>query len=184
MRINRGLVDSRYLPEVIHSAVKETKQANWMPAYGMGIGAKQAPMSKFNKRAGLFKGHHWTLERPSTKLLLSAFVDTNYWKTRCHQSLTVPPEHSAAITLYRAPQSHHQLFADHLASERATRVEARGRVIDEWTLPSSKPDNHFWDNLVGCAAAASMSGISREDLDVARNRKVARPKRRVRQLKY
>jgi hypothetical protein len=167
MHITRGLVDSRYLP-----------------AYGTGIGAKHAPMAKYAKRTGLFRGHHWVMERPSTKLLVSAFVDTNYWKTRCHQALTVPQEHSAAITLYRAPQSHHQLFADHLASERATRVEARGRVIDEWTLPSNKPDNHFWDNLIGCMAAASMSGISREEIDATGPRKPQRPQKRVRQLKF
>jgi hypothetical protein len=183
MRITRGLVDSRYRPEVIHSAIREARQPNWMPAYGVGIGAKHAPMAKYTRRPGLLRGHHWVTEKPEKRLLLSAFVDTNYWKTLVHQALTVPPEHTSAITLFKAQQSRHQLFADHMASERATRVEARGRVVDEWTLPSNKPDNHFWDNIVGCMAAASMCGITREEMNAGHTRK-ARPKRRVRQLKH
>ncbi|NQT19089.1 MAG: hypothetical protein HQ592_05255, partial [Planctomycetes bacterium] len=31
-------------------------------------------------------------------------------------------------------------------------------TVDEWKLKASRPDNHWLDCLVGCAAAASMQG--------------------------
>jgi len=36
----------------------------------------------------------------------------------------------------------------------------RGRTVDEWKLKASAVDNHWLDCLVGCAAAASMLGVS------------------------
>ena len=33
--------------------------------------------------------------------------------------------------------------------------------MDEWKLPAHKPDNHWFDCVVGCAAAASMQGVER-----------------------
>lgn len=32
--------------------------------------------------------------------------------------------------------------------------------MDEWKLPAHKRDNHWFDWLVGCAAAACMRGVS------------------------
>jgi len=55
----------------------------------------------------------------------------------------------------------HRLFAEHLTSEYRVRTEARGRTVDEWKLPVYKPDNHWFDCVVGCAAAASMKGVER-----------------------
>jgi hypothetical protein len=31
--------------------------------------------------------------------------------------------------------------------------------MDEWKLPAHKPDNHWFDCVVGCAPGASMQGI-------------------------
>ena len=39
-------------------------------------------------------------------------------------------------------------------------TEARGRTVDEWKLKASAVDNHWLDCLVGCAVAASISGIA------------------------
>ena len=52
------------------------------------------------------------------------------------------------------------LFAEHVAgAEAATRTEGHGRVVSEWVLRPSRPDNHWLDCLVGCAVAASMCGV-------------------------
>ncbi|MBE3063546.1 MAG: hypothetical protein IMZ69_00835 [Spirochaetes bacterium] len=45
-------------------------------------------------------------------------------------------------------------------SSTGVRTEARGRTVDEWKLKASAVDNHWLDCLVGCAAAASMLGVS------------------------
>ena len=44
------------------------------------------------------------------------------------------------------------------------RTEGRGRTVDEWKLRPEHVDNHWLDGLVGCAVAASMQGVSLQDL--------------------
>jgi hypothetical protein len=181
MGITRGLVDARYRPEDVEAALIASKSKTFMPAYGVGIGAKDNMLGAFLKKQSVIRGHHWMIYKPAQRNLMAVFVDTNFWKTQTHQSLVVPEEHSSALTLFKAPRSKHQLFVDHLCSEVAVRVEAKGRIVDEWQLPSTQPDNHFWDNLVGCLAAASTTGIRRPTDHVERPRKRG-PKKRVKQL--
>jgi hypothetical protein len=54
----------------------------------------------------------------------------------------------------------HRLLSEHLSAEYRVRTEARGRPVDEWKLKANAVDNHWLDCLVGCAAAASMLGVS------------------------
>ncbi len=64
------------------------------------------------------------------------------------------------MTLFGEGSNHHRLFADHIAgAETWVRTEGHGRVVQEWNVRPSRPDNHWFDCLVGCAAAASMEGI-------------------------
>ena len=54
----------------------------------------------------------------------------------------------------------HHLFAEHVAhSETWGETSALGRVVHEWSARPTPPDNHWFDCLVGCAAAASMCGV-------------------------
>ena len=119
-------------------------------------------MALWTKKRGVRRGHNWTMQKPDRRLLLSVFYDTNYWKTEVHQGLLIPSAHTQAINLYSEARSHHQMLADQLCSERAVRCEAKGRIVDEWELPSNRPDNHYWDNLVACAVAASLCGVKKE----------------------
>ena len=66
-------------------------------------------------------------------------------------------------------------------AEYRVRTEARGRKVDEWKLPRSKPDNHWFDCLVGCAVAASMLGASVMD---PAGRHAKRVKRRAVAVSY
>ena len=54
------------------------------------------------------------------------------------------------------------------AAEYSVRVEAKGRVVDEWKLPPEQPDNHWFDCLVGSAVAASMQGAILFGIDSTR----------------
>ena len=38
-------------------------------------------------------------------------------------------------------------------------TQGLGRTVREWIFKPSKPDNHWFDCLIGCAVAASMCGI-------------------------
>lgn len=181
LKLDRGLVDARWLPEQVEAALLESK-GPWSPSYGVGIRAKDAPLAKWTKKRAVRRGDNWLIQKPDRRLLPSVFYDTNHWKTQVHQSLTVPVQHESAVTLYDAAVTHHQLWADHAAAERAVRVEAKGRIVDEWELPTNKPDNHYWDTIVGCLVAASACGVKRQGANQNAERKKTAPKRKVKQL--
>lgn len=55
----------------------------------------------------------------------------------------------AACLLFGRNAGRHRLFAEHLTAEYYITTEGRGRTVNEWTLPAHKPDNHWFDCLVG-----------------------------------
>ncbi len=68
------------------------------------------------------------------------------WKVRSGAFTGIAPDF---------PAVRHRLFAEHLTAEY------RGRTVEEWKFPAHRPDNHWLDCVVGCAAAASMQGVER-----------------------
>ena len=78
-----------------------------------------------------------------------------------------------SLTLYKGDAMYHKMVADHQVSEYSVRTEAKARIVDEWKERPNKPDNHFFDCLVGCAAAASMRGIT---LEGSRRKPGSKPK--------
>jgi phage terminase large subunit GpA-like protein len=164
LRIERCLIDSGYLPGVV-SNVCHKVGAVAMPSKGLGIRAGNKPMSTYRRKPGARHGHHWyvpnvrkTVEFPHVQF------DTNYWKTFVHARLATTPGDHGSMTLFGNPRksaNEHRLIADHIAaSESWVRTEGHGRMVQEWKPRPSRPDNHWFDCLVGCAAAASMSGIT------------------------
>ena len=63
------------------------------------------------------------------------------------------------MSIFGKDGDRHRLFSEHLVAEYPVRTEARGRIVDEWKLKPSRPDNHWFDCLVGAAAAASILGV-------------------------
>jgi hypothetical protein len=47
-----------------------------------------------------------------------------------------------------------------------------GRKGDEWKTKSHKPDNHWFDCVVGCTVAASMEGIALKSQEQPTKRRV------------
>lgn len=182
MRIERCLVDAGYLPGVVENVCMKMPIA--MPSKGVGIRAGQKPMSTYRRRRGERHGHHWYVPNVSrTNELRHVLIDTNYWKTFIHARLAMPAGDRGALTLFGPAKSPagtsasgtHRLFADHIAaSETYVRTEGHGRSVCEWTLKPSKPDNHWFDCLVGTAVAANMLdtrlGVERSESTVARPR--------------
>jgi hypothetical protein len=183
LQLARGLVDARYKPEHVEAGLKLSNAKQWLPTMGVGIGAKDAPIGQWTKKPGTIRGDNWIVQRPSTRLGLCCFYDTNHWKTETHQALIVPAEHTQSTVFFRDTATNHQMLVDHCCAERATRVEVRtrGRIVDEWTLPPNKPDNHYWDTLVGCRVAASLTGI-RKDAPTHVQRKTVVGRKKVKYL--
>ena len=64
-----------------------------------------------------------------------------------------------AVTIFGKKPEAHRMLAEQLTAEYSVRTEGRGRIVDEWQMRPSHPDNHFLDCLVGCAVAASEQGV-------------------------
>ena len=69
-----------------------------------------------------------------------------------------------------------RLETDKLRYEYRVRTEGRGRTVAEWKLPAHKPENHWFDCVVGCAAAASMQGVEKIGAQVALRQELKRLK--------
>jgi len=177
MRIEKMLNDRGFKKNVVDRHCREHVHAPILKsAKGRGIGAKRAPMSLYKKRDGERLGDHW-IDKPEGPIRW-VDIDTNYWKSfvaeRFHTAIGDP----GALSLFgRNP---HKLFSEHCTAEQFTRVEAEGRVVDEWDLLPHRPDNEWWDCLVGCYVAASMLGIKLEVLTP----KAKPKKKRVRAAEY
>lgn len=155
------LCDGRWKTDDVEAGIIESKSPTAMMAFGIGIGAVHAPMSLYPTKPGRLRGDHWIEDKPQKRKRRALTVDVNHWKSELHGSLSVPDLHDEAIRFYKAGPTHHQMIADHCCAETAYRVESRNRTVDEWQLKMSTADNHHWDNLVGCIAAASRRGLKR-----------------------
>ncbi|MEM7577500.1 MAG: terminase gpA endonuclease subunit [Planctomycetota bacterium] len=165
IRIERLLIDSGYLPGVVANVCHKLPGAgSAMPSKGVGIRAGNKPMATYRRRPGERHGHHWYVPNVSkTSEFRHVQIDTNYWKSFLHARLAVAEGDRGALTLFGDVGSRgagHRLFADHIAgAESWTRTQGHGRIVQEWSIRPSKPDNHWLDCLVGCAVAASMGGV-------------------------
>lgn len=125
---------------------------------GFGVTAKTTPFSEAQRAAKWRTQHgHWFWADgpgPAKKVRF----DANHWKKRIHLGLRRPTGTAGSIQLFKGSPQTHRMIADHLRAEKATRVEAQGRLVDEFTEIPGR-DNEGLDCLVGCAVAASISGI-------------------------
>lgn len=163
MRIERLLIDAGYLPGVISNVCHRLPGAGGvvMPSKGIGIRAGSKPMSTYKRRPGERHGHHWYVPNVArTGDFRHVLIDVNHWKSFIHARLATAPGDQGALTLFGRSTGEHRMLADHVAaSETFVRTEGHGRMVTEWSSKPSKPDNHWFDCLVGCAVAASMCGM-------------------------
>ncbi|HUX16267.1 MAG TPA: terminase gpA endonuclease subunit, partial [Phycisphaerae bacterium] len=171
-QVERLLVDARYpRHEPIIARVKRKMGSPvLMLAKGIGLTAEHKPFAAYSRKPGETLGHHWRIPNVrGTREFPFVAVDTNYWKSFVHRSLAIGAGEPGALTLFGAPSqfSEHEPFAEHLAaSEYPTETMSRrwGNVVNVWKTRVGKPDNHWFDCVVGCAVGAAMLGCrSSED---------------------
>jgi hypothetical protein len=166
MRLDRLLIDAGYKGDTVFQAVRQSAHAARItPSLGRSITASNVPMEEYHKRAGERLGFHWLLRPNTSRTMRHLLIDVNFWKTFVHARLGVSMGDAGCLSLYGSKPANHRLLADHLISEYRIRTEGRGRSLEEWKLLPSKPDNHWFDCMVGVAAAASICGAS---LDAAK----------------
>jgi len=163
MRIGRCLIDQGWQTDVVHQFCRQFEHAAiLMPARGHGITASQKPVSEYDRHRGDKVGHHWWIPSVTMKRALRHVeADTNYWKSFVHGRLATAMGDPGCLSILGRQVVQHRLFSYHLTTERRVRTKGRGRTVDEWKLPAHRPDNHWLDCVVGCAAAASMQGVER-----------------------
>lgn len=179
LRIGRLLVDSGYKPGIVAAVKHQCGGATMVLSKGVGIRAGNRPMSSYQKKPGESYGHHWYMPRVAgTQEFPHVAVDVNWWKSFVHAHLQIAPGDPGALTLFGASADPHWLFAEHVAnSEFYVVTQGFGREVQEWRPKPTRPDGHFFDALVGCAAAASMLGCATPEMS-------ARPRREVKRTKF
>jgi len=149
-----------YKPGIVADVKHLVGGETMMLSRGVGITAARRPMSQYRHKPGERYGHHWY--QPNVRRTAEfphVCVDTNYWKTFVHRALATPAAEPGCLSLYGRSTKVHELFAQHIVdSETWVPTHGQGREVHEWHERPSKPDNHWLDCLVGCAAAASMLG--------------------------
>jgi hypothetical protein len=162
LRIERCLIDANWgsSTDVVYQFCRQSAHAGVvMPSHGRFVGASSQPFSEYKRRPGDRVGHNWRMPNVAGKRAVRHVVyDTNFWKTFVHARLAVPMGDRGCLSLFGDSADPHRLFAEHLAAEYRVKTEGRGRTVDEWKMRPERGDNHWFDCLVGCAAAASLQG--------------------------
>ena len=78
-------------------------------------------------------------------------MDTNWWKSFSASRLALAPGTPGGWEIFgRDPLAHKLLFAHYCAEEpKAAKELAHNLVVEEWKWKPGRPDNHWWDNLIG-----------------------------------
>ena len=163
LRIERCLIDANWgsSTDVVYQFCRQSAHAGIvMPSHGRFVGASSQPFSEYKRRPGDRIGHNWRVPNVHGKRAVRHIVyDTNFWKSFIHARLAVSMGDRGCLSLFGDNPAQHRLFAEQLTAEYRVKTEGRGRTVDEWKLRPERGDNHWFDCLVGCAAAASMQGV-------------------------
>jgi hypothetical protein len=168
LRIDRCLIDANWgqSTDVVYQFCRQSPHAGiLLPSHGKYVGASSVLFSEYKRKRGDRIGLHWRM--PNTvgrRQVRYALIDTNYWKTFVHARLAVAMGDPGCVSLFGHDEKHHRMLADHLTSEYRVKSAAQGRIVDEWKLRATHPDNHWLDCLVGCAVAASLQGANLQSL--------------------
>jgi hypothetical protein len=169
LKPERILVDANWgeSTDVVYQFCRQSPHAAvLMPSHGRGIGATSRPLNDYKPKAGDRVGQQWRM--PAVKGRRSVryvIFDANAWKSFMHSRLRAGRGARGCWSLF-APvgPDDHKLLADHLTAEQPVDVEAKGRKVVEWKVRPGRPDNHWFDGLVGCGVAASIQGASLKEV--------------------
>ena len=162
MRIERAMIDANWgmSTDTVYQFCRQSVYSGVvMPGHGRFIGASSKPLSAYRRKPGERVGFNWMMPNVAGKRAVRHVIfDTNFWKSFVHSRLSVAMGDRGNLSLFGRNPLIHQMFAEHLTAEYRVKVEALGRVVDEWKIRPERGDNHFLDCLAGCAVCASIQG--------------------------
>lgn len=166
LRIERCLIDANWgsSTDIVYQFCRQSSHAGiLLPSHGRFVGASSQPFSEYKRKPGDRVGHNWRMPNVKGKRAVRHVIyDTNYWKSFIQARLLVPMGDRGCLSLFGDSPEQHRLFAEHLTAEYRVKTEGRGRTVDEWKIRPERPDNHWFDCIVGCAVAGSIQGVSLE----------------------
>lgn len=158
LKIDLGLVDGGYLPEVAADFVSELGEGSWYVCRGQGTGRNQESWRSPAAKQGRLLGNNWYAERQPDGHVVIRFHD-DHWKQEVHAGFRAPAGGAGSLHLYHAPQSMHRVFASHLTAEQQGEEFVKGRgLLRVWKR--LHPRNHWLDCAKGCRLAADIRGRS------------------------
>ncbi len=158
--ISRIYIDTGFKRDQVESAIARSGSAILRPSKGRGIKSSQKPMAEYMRKPGERIGNHWIEQSTKGRNYKTTFIDTNYWKTEAHYSLSLGVGDRTSISLWGNDPSKHRLFADQMNAETCLLVKTGEHELYEWqAIPGQ--DNHYFDCLVGCLAGASVMGVNK-----------------------
>ena len=163
MRFDRILIDANWgeMTDVVYQFCRRSRfGANLLPSHGMGVGASSRAFGDYKAQRGDVVGLHWRVPNAIGKRSTRhAVIDANYWKSFVHSRLATPLGDPGSLTFDGEP-GERGLIASHLTAEYCvpTVNERTGRRVNEWKLRMKRPDNHWFDCLVGACVGASICG--------------------------
>lgn len=191
LRVNRLLIDTRWgqKTELVKTFCRRHREycRSVMPSMGQAFGAKNRPITEYKREPGAVEGggqgspHHWRIG-PAQNGDRWLTIDANWWKDFAAQRLATPAGTPGAWSIFGDDRREHALLFDHYTSEEPIQVAAMGRTVNEWRAKAGRPDNHWWDGLIGCAVAASWAGATIPELGKPRIMKRRNPDSNVRYL--
>jgi len=169
LRIEKCLIDAQWglSTDLIYKFCRQSAySAILLPSHGKFIGASSKPLNAYKKQPGDIVGLNWRIPKTNSRNEVRHVVyDSNFWKSFVCARLKVPFGERGCLSIYGKKASVHKLLAAHLTAEYRIRVEANGRIVDEWKQRPTKEDNHWFDCLAGCAVAASIVGVRLPELE-------------------
>lgn len=158
---SRILVDGSDNTQHVKDAVATSGiSAAWV-SFGRYFGASATPLGDANRgKPGLKRGDNWQSKfekNTEGRGVQTLTFDTNHWKTWTDSRLDTSIDEIGSLSLPKLRPESHTTFAKHCRAEKRTFVFApkTGRSVWEYRNPPDKPDNHWWDALVGNSVAAS-----------------------------
>ena len=175
MRVSRCHIDANWGPEtpVVYRFCRQSAFSNILtPCHGRGIMPSQRPISSRKAGKGERPGLEWYISSNTAKRAVRfCAYDTNYWKTFVAQRLKTAQGDPGCLSVYGDKPHMHDMLAAHLCAEYFTPTSGQGRRVDVWQLRAKRPDNHLLDCVVGTAVAASVDGITLEEIGLIGKKK-------------
>lgn len=186
MTLSRIIIDAAWgdSTDAVYKFCRESKhRAILMPSFGVGITARNRPMTEYQVKKGERLGHNWIIPIPSAKRgVYTLRYDTNYWKSFVAGRIRTALGDHGSLSIFQATPAKHRMLIEHLTAEQPKFDQGPERTIDQWSKVNQNRDNHWWDCLVGCHVAASMLGITTAGRDAPPP--AQRKKRRRRGVTY